>query len=148
MIPTTRTLLQTLVRLGTELVSVHILESGALIGTKGAYIGPSNPMVRRIGWSNETVWLDAPAASKNQKVRDGTVGFRAVPEPVWDFHIGGYRVCEKWLKDRRGRTLSANEVDHYQRILDAIREMIRVMAEIDDVITEHGGWPHAFSGST
>ena len=39
-------------------------------------------------------------------------GFRGVPELVWNFHIGGYQVCEKWLKDRKGRTLSADENLH------------------------------------
>ena len=31
-----------------------------------------------------------------------------MPEAVWNFHIGGYQVCEKWLKDRKGRQLCAS----------------------------------------
>ena len=64
-----------------------------------------------------------------------------MPEPVWNFHIGGYQVCEKWLKDRKGRTLSAEEIEHYQRVVVALNETIRVMGEIDAVIEDHGGWP-------
>ena len=64
-----------------------------------------------------------------------------MPEAVWNFHIGGYQVCEKWLKDRKGRTLSAEEIEHYQRVVVALNETIRIMGEIDAVIEEHGGWP-------
>ena len=67
--------------------------------------------------------------------------FEGVPEEVWNFQIGGYQVCEKWLKDRRGRTLSEEDINHYQRVVVAINETIRLMAEIDRVIEEHGGWP-------
>ena len=73
-----------------------------------------------------------------------TVGFRGVREQVWNFHIGGYQVCEKWLKDRRGRTLTKDDLAHYQKIVVALAETIRLMAEIDEVIGKHGGWPGAF----
>ena len=64
--------------------------------------------------------------------------FEGVPEEVWEFHIGGYQVLEKWLKDRRGRTLSYDDIRHYQRIVVALRETIRLMDEIDEVIPT---WP-------
>ena len=67
-----------------------------------------------------------------------------MPEEVWDFHIGGYQVCHKWLKDRKGRTLSDEDIAHYQKIVVALNETIRIMAEIDEVIEAHGGWPDAF----
>jgi hypothetical protein len=70
--------------------------------------------------------------------------FAGVPENVWNFHIGGYQVCEKWLKDRRGRVLSEEDIAHYQKIVVAPQETIRLMAEIDKVIEAHGGWPGAF----
>lgn len=43
--------------------------------------------------------------------------------------IGGYQVCEKWLKDRRGRTLSYDDVEHYKKICVALGETIRLMAD-------------------
>src|SRR5262249_46844475 len=76
------------------------------------------------------------------------IGFRGVPKDVWNFHIGGYQVCEKWLKDRKGRTLSKDEIAHYQKIIVALNETIRLMKEIDDVIEKYGGWPEAFDKST
>jgi hypothetical protein len=66
---------------------------------------------------------------------------------VWNFHVGGYQVCEKWLKDRRGRTLTKGDIAHYQKIEAALAETIRLMKEIDGVIKKHGGWPGAFSGN-
>lgn len=65
-------------------------------------------------------------------------------QEIWNFHIGGYQVCEKWLKDRKGRKLSKRDIEHYQRIVVALSETIRIMGEIDAVIEEHGGWPGAF----
>jgi hypothetical protein len=50
-----------------------------------------------------------------------------------------------WLKDRKGRTLSKDDIDHYQKIVVALAETIRLMKEIDEVIEQHGGWPGAFA---
>ncbi|HUU45349.1 MAG TPA: type ISP restriction/modification enzyme, partial [Acidobacteriota bacterium] len=64
--------------------------------------------------------------------------FESVPPEVWEFHVGGFQVCEKWLKDRRERELSFEDCTHYQKIAVAIRETIRLMGEIDEAIPE---WP-------
>lgn len=89
-----------------------------------------------------TVWIDAGGARKD--TRAGTCGFRGVPAAVWQFHVGGYQVCEKWLKDRKGRTLTDDELIHYQRVVVALHETLRLMAAIDAIIDQHGGWPGAF----
>jgi len=107
------------------------------------FIGPEAPLVSKPGWTDGTVWLDA--GGKKAATTPGTCGFRGVPENVWNLHIGGYQVCEKWLKDRKGRTLGAEDIAHYHKIVIALTETIRFMAEIDQVITTHGGWPGAFS---
>ena len=54
------------------------------------------------------------------------------------------QVCKKWLKDRKGRTLSKDDLTHYQKIVVALNETIRLMKEIDETIEKHGGWPGAF----
>jgi hypothetical protein len=79
------------------------------------------------------------------KNRPGTSGFRGVPGAVWNFHIGGYQVCEKWLKDRKGRPLTKDDLAHYHKIVIALGETLCLMAEIDEVINHHGAWPGAFS---
>ncbi len=64
--------------------------------------------------------------------------FEGVPPAVWEFHVGGYQVCSKWLKDRRGRKLSYDDLPHYQRIVSALAETIRFMSDIDEAILN---WP-------
>ena len=123
---------------------VRLMESPKLDHFITTYTGPKNPEVGRVGGSDGTVWLDAAATKKGQPAKPGTIGFRGVSEAVWNFHIGGYQVCEKWLKDRKGRTLSNDDIAHYQRIVVALNETIRLMQEIDEVIEQHGGWPGAF----
>ncbi|TMQ74932.1 adenine specific DNA methyltransferase [Candidatus Accumulibacter phosphatis] len=129
-----RAVLDNLIRLGSDLVALHLLESPKLAQPITAFIGGGNPVVEKISWSRDAVWVD----------KAQTIGFQGVPENVWNFHIGGYQVCEKWLKDRKGRTLSNDDIAHYQKIVVALSETIRLMAEIDRVIDAHGGWPDAF----
>ena len=57
---------------------------------------------------------------------------------MWEFWVGGDQPCQKWLKDRRGRTLSNEDIEHYERMVVAINETIRLMAEIDAAIPK---WP-------
>ena len=141
-------LFRALARLGGELTALHLLESPKVDTFITTYTGPKNPEGGRVGWSDDTVWLDAVATKKGQPATPGTIGFRGVPEAVWNFHIGGYQVCEKWLKDRKGRTLSKDDIAHYQKIVVALTETIRLMAEIDAVIEQHGGWPGAFGAKS
>lgn len=123
-----------LARLGGELVALHLMKSSSLENSLIELIGDRRPEVEKVSWSNSTVWLD----------KAQTAGFRGVPQAVWNFHIGGYQVCEKWLKDRKGRELLKAEVDHYGKIVGALTETIALMKKIDTVIGKHGGWPDAF----
>jgi predicted helicase len=127
-------LLRELARLGGELVGLHLLASPLLDKSLATYKGRDKPDVEKVSHSHHTVWIN----------KDLTSGFHGVPEDVWAFQIGGYQVCEKWLKDRKGSTLSKDDINHYQRIITALSETIRIMAEIDKVIDKHGGWPGAF----
>ena len=141
-------LLRKLAEAGHDLLALHLLESPKLGKPITSYAGPRNPEVGRVGWLDGTVWLDAGKTNARESYRAtmlGTMGFQGVPVAVWDFHIGGYQVCHKWLKDRKGRTLSDEDVAHYQKIVVALNETIRIMAEVDEVIEAQGGWPDAFS---
>jgi hypothetical protein len=132
-------LFRALARLGGELTALHLLESPKLAQPITEFIGSRNPEVEKTSWTRDTVWVD----------KAQTTGFQGVREDVWNFHIGGYQVCEKWLKDRKGRTLSDEDIAHYHKIVVALSETIRLMAEIDKVIEQYGGWPGAFqTGAT
>jgi type I restriction-modification system DNA methylase subunit len=129
--------------IGAELLALHLMESPKLNDSAGTYRGPVAPEVGRIGWSDNTVWLDGEA----KKNEGAAAGFRGVTKSVWNFHIGSYQICERWLKDRKGRTLSKGEILHYEKIVIALSETIRLMKEVDKVIAHHGGWPGAFHGA-
>lgn len=144
-------LFRELARLGGELVALHLLESPALDTPRTSFLG-NNRRVGKVGWTpgeGGTVWIDGKGSKAEFK--PGTSGFHPVPEDVWDFHVGGYQVCEKWLKDRGpqkgnpGRILTDEDVAHYHKIVIALTETIRLMAEIDRVIDARGGWPDAFA---
>lgn len=66
--------------------------------------------------------------------------FEGIEKEVWEFMVGGYQVCEKWLKDRKKaeRSLSTDDLKHYMKVVVALRETIRLMKEIDQTISE---WP-------
>ena len=113
---------------GADLVSLHLMESPALNNLITSYpvSGPNTVDKVSYDYNNQRVCINK------------TQYFEGVPPEVWDFHIGGYQVAEKWLKDRKGRTLSYDELTHYQRVIVALKETIRLMAEIDELIP---GWP-------
>ena len=129
-------LFRELARVGGELVALHLVEAPELAKHITKFVGTGLEL-EKVSYSNNTVWID-----KGQ-----SCGFKGVPENVWDFHIGGYRVCEKWLKDRKGRTLTKGNIEHYHRIVVALSETIRLVKEIDEVIGAHGGWPGAFQSA-
>lgn len=64
-----------------------------------------------------------------------------MPEAVWDTHIGGYRVAEKWLKDRKGRQLTFDDIEHYQRVVAALARTLALQTDLDAAVTSVGGRP-------
>ena len=142
--PGTLAVFRELSTLGARLVCVHLLELEEEDSALVKYKGPECPRVDRFGWSDETIWLDALEAKKGQIAVPGTIGFSGVSEDVWNFHIGGYHVCHKWLKDRKGQTLSSGQVLHYRQIIAAITQTLSLMKQVDAAIETNGGWPNAF----
>jgi hypothetical protein len=134
-LPRSRELLRKMADIGSELVALHLLKSHLLNLSITTYSGPLNLAVEKVSRTGDTVWLDLAK----------TRGFHNVPECVWQFHVGGYRVCEKWLRDRKGQTLSENDIGHYHKIVVALNETVRLMKEIDELIEQYGGWPGAFA---
>ena len=64
--------------------------------------------------------------------------FAGIAPEVWEFQIGGYQVLHKWLKDRKGRKLNFDDFFHYQKVVVALKETMRLMGEIDELIP---AWP-------
>ncbi|MBI3732445.1 MAG: N-6 DNA methylase [Chloroflexi bacterium] len=126
-----------LTKKGAALVGLHLMESPAL----------DKPITRFVGKGSDEVASGYPKYENDKVSINPEQGFAGVPSEVWEFHIGGYQVCHKWLKDRRGRVLTADDKAHYAKVVVALKETIRLMEEIDEVIEEHGGWPLAGSVS-
>ena len=108
-----------LVKFGTELRSLHLLESPKVNQFITTYPVPGNNEVEKINYKDEKVFVN-----KEQY-------FGKIPEIAWNFYIGGYQPAQKWLKDRKGRILTNEDIEHYQKIIVALFETDRIMKEID-----------------
>ena len=128
-----RTLFSTLVYLGERLTSLHLMESDA----------DDAPDFPKTGTNHVDGVRYAPPVNgaPGRVFINGDQYFEGVTPQTWEFTIGGYRPAEKWLKDRRRRTLSYEDITHYRRICAALAETPQVMARIDEAIESHGGWP-------
>jgi len=127
-------LFKSLAEKGAVLVALHLMESPLL-----------NTLITNYPVSGEHEVEKVVCDEKTKRVAiNKEEYFEGMPSEVWNFNIGGYQVCGKWLKDRKGRKLTIDDIAHYQKIIVALKETIRVMNEIDETIKEHGGWPVAF----
>lgn len=135
-----------LVKAGHDLLSLHVFDFQENYENNTRFNGPTNIVVSRVGWSDNTVWIDAvqtKASDGHIAEIAGSVGFQGVPRDVWEFRIGAYQVCYKWLNDRKGRKLSTRDIFNYQKVVVALRETIRIMIEIEVSIDSFGGWSNA-----
>jgi predicted helicase len=137
-LPGGREVFHQLAHIGEELVALHLLRTsgphlpnfpvaGSNVVERVRYEGPSENQAMGRVWMNSEQYFDN------------------VPPEAWRFSIGGYQVCEKWLKDRKGRKLSGEELETYRKIVANIVETIRLMSAVDAAIESHGGWPGAFA---
>lgn len=144
--PEARTTFAALATLGRQLVGLHLLrpEDAPIL---------KSPDTRFAGNGEARVERGYPEYKNGKVMINASRWFEDVPKATWEFHVGGYQVCEKWLKDRAGkggkspsagRVLTDEEVLHYRRVVVALTETRRLMDEIDAVIDRHGGWPSAF----
>jgi predicted helicase len=112
-----------LAAIGKELVSLHLLEHPALADTRHRYLGTGDNEVAK-GY---------PQYAEGKVYINATQYFDAVPEVAWQFYIGGYQPAQKWLKDRRGRRLTYEDIRHYLKILIALTETEKWMRELTGI---------------
>lgn len=112
--------LEVMSRLGWALIQAHLLRDLPRAGLAD-YHGKGTNEVEYVRWSAEDARISI----------NSTQSFAPVPETVWNFHVGGYQVIDKYLKSRRGRTLSLIEINHVGRIADALAFTIDQMEQID-----------------
>lgn len=121
--PTSRDNFRDLVELGEELRQLHLMEDLPI------RTGVSFPV-------SGTLQVDCYRWADNRVYINGEQYFDGVPESAWYFYIGGYQPAQKWLKDRKGMTLSFEDVKHYQRIIYVLKQTERIMREIDEIMNE------------
>lgn len=134
-------LFRALCALGRELVGLHLMEKKepATVTYPAALpkLDPAKDTVEGVRYAEPTGNDQGRVYINKAQYFDG------VRPEVWAFQVGGYQVCQKWLKDRKGRMLTFDDIKHYQGVVAALGETIRLMAAIDEAIDDHGGWPLA-----
>lgn len=103
---------------GTQLRKLHLMDPATIGPTPYSFKGEGNAVVDKPRFEDGKVWINA------------TQYFDAAPAVSWTFYIGGYQPAQKWLKDRKGRALTLDDVRHYQRILKILSETDRIMQTI------------------
>lgn len=113
-----------LVKLGGQIREIHLLESQTVEKYITQYPIDGNNLVVKPNYENGKVYIN------------DTQYFDNVPQVAWDFYIGGYQPAQKWLKDRKERTLEFDDILHYQKIIVALTETDRLMNEINKIDIE------------
>lgn len=145
-------LLRELCALGADLVALHLLEDEYEAASWNAS-RPERESPLKTRAARFACEAGAALVAKGHPLyRDSCVyvnpsaRFEGLTREVWDFQVGGHKVCEKWLKDRRGRKLTPEDVEHYGRVVAALGETLRLMSEIDRAVEARGGWPLTAGG--
>ena len=110
-----------LVALGGQLRRYHLLTHVGIDDFVTQYPINGNNVVDKPHYEAGNVWIN------------NTQYFADVPLVAWEFYIGGYQPAQKWLKDRKGRTLEFDDILHYQRIIVALLQTHHLMQQIDEV---------------
>lgn len=104
---------------GEALRRLHLMEDAAIGATLFPFHGDGESVVEKPHFDAGRVWINASQYFDN------------VPAIAWTFHIGGYQPAQKWLKDRKGRALSWDDIRHYQKIIKILSETDRIMQTIE-----------------
>lgn len=117
--PKDRKSFKNLAKLGKELRQLHLLESPKLNKFITTYTESGSDTVEKPIYKNGNAYI-------NEKQF-----FGKVPELAWNFYIGGYNPAQKWLKDRKDKTLTNSDIEHYQKIIIVLTETEKIMNNID-----------------
>jgi hypothetical protein len=108
---------------GQRLVDLHLLNSPELDPPLAKFQGEGESNVEKLKYNQQT----------QQVFINPHQYFDGVPLDIWEYQIGGYQVCEKWLKDRKGRRLSLEDVKHYCKVVTTLQKTIKIQKEIDSI---------------
>ncbi|WP_308276405.1 type ISP restriction/modification enzyme [Prevotella sp.] len=117
-LPTSESEFVRLAQIGQQLIDLHMMRNTQSWKCDTTFPEPGSQQIDMLKWKDKQVWIN-----KQQY-------FGNVPEEVWNFYIGGYQPAQKWLKDRKGRTLVFDDIKHYLYIIHALAETIKLMQKI------------------
>ena len=124
-----------LVELGGEIREIHLMESSKLEEYTTSYPKDGdNKITRKLSKTN--IGYEPIDETKGKVWINDEQYFDNVPLNAWEFYIGGYQPAQKWLKDRKERTLEFDDILHYQKIIVALTETDRIMKEMDKIEIE------------
>ena len=121
-LPNDGTQFKSLVNVGSQLRELHLAKYEDSFDSDVTYPETGDDVVSQYKLKDERVYIN-----KSQY-------FGNVPKEAWEFYIGGYQPLEKWLKDRKGRALSFDEITHYQYMVYAITKTIDLMKQLDQIV--------------
>lgn len=110
--------------IGERLVDLHLIKSSELTPPVSKFQGKGDYKVEKVRYEQDKVYIN------------NAQYFEGIAPEVWAYQIGGYQVCEKWLKDRKGRKLSLEEIKHYCHIVTALKKTIEFQEKIDIIYPE------------
>lgn len=129
-----------LIQKGKELRDIQLLEADIFAGLSSRLSNSDHSIAQTCSILTQ-VRPKAATKAKSKRIKhwNGQIWindhqyFNGISERVWNSYIGGYRPAYKWLKDRKGKALTKEEIVHYTKIITALEETHRVMKEIDAV---------------
>ncbi|MDR0327892.1 MAG: hypothetical protein LBI05_06310, partial [Planctomycetaceae bacterium] len=119
--PTDNSDFDSFAKFGQRLRELHLLEKVPKIKT--TFTVADGNMVESVRYVDGKVYINT------------TQYFGNVPESAWTFYIGGYQPLQKYLKDRKGRKLTFEEIEHYQKIVAVLNETIAMMEQLSRAVT-------------
>lgn len=119
--PEDNTGFEALSALGWDLIQKHLQYDVPPEGL-GSYQGDGDNEVRKLRYAEteQAIWINE------------TQRFAPVPPVVWEFHIGGYQVLAKYLKERKGHKLTLDEMNNVESVVNVLAFTIEQMAKIDE----------------
>lgn len=117
-LPTSEAEFDRLAQIGQQLIDLHLMTNTQGWKCSTTFPEEGSQQIDLLKWKDNKVWI-------NEKQYFGNV-----PEAVWNFFIGGYQPAQKWLKDRKGRTMSFDDIKHYLHIVHALTETIKLMQKL------------------
>ena len=122
---------------GEVLVALHCMNSDLLGNLPSRFNNTDEFIVGKSIWIQDCIQIEVLGVGGNS-VTNSKIEIANVSEPIWNYKVGGSRVCEKWLKDRRNRQVTKGELVSFERILRSIELSLEKLEELNSFIASYG----------